>query len=192
MRGQQQAKHQEHTNLTEPSQAIKHVQNTVPATDWAIAQHHAADIHSQNTTAADFASKRINHDAAADGQQGIQAVRYTDTIDNLQEQLDDSKKENNSTKQKENKNDTKKKDNQQSDDAGTDEPPVEDNTSNGNTSDQEGTNDTNNETTEMQWTVSISVVFFLTKANKKRNKKIANFFKNYLQSYFINVIIDKQ
>lgn len=34
--------------------------------------------------------------------------------------------------------------------------------------------------------------FFLTKANKKRNKKIANFFKNYLQSYFINVIIDKQ
>ena len=36
------------------------------------------------------------------------------------------------------------------------------------------------------------MVFFLTKANKKRNKKIANFFKNYLQSYFINVIIDKQ
>ena len=35
------------------------------------------------------------------------------------------------------------------------------------------------------------MVFFLTKANKKRNKKIANFFKNYLQSYFINVIIDK-
>ena len=32
------------------------------------------------------------------------------------------------------------------------------------------------------------MVFFLTKANKKRNKKIANFFKNYLQSYFINVI----
>ena len=83
-------------------------------------------------------------------QSGLVTSSLTKQIDNLQEQLDDSKKENNSTKQKENKNDTKKKDNQQSDDAGTDEPPVEDNTSNGNTSDQEGTNDTNNETTEMQ------------------------------------------
>ena len=68
MRGQQQAKHQEHTNLTEPSQAIKHVQNTVTTANWTVTQHHAADIHGQNTAAADFSSEGINHNTAADRQ----------------------------------------------------------------------------------------------------------------------------
>lgn len=34
--------------------------------------------------------------------------------------------------------------------------------------------------------------FFLNKGKQEKKQKIANFFKNYLQSYFINVIIDKQ
>ncbi|MCY1529032.1 hypothetical protein D9M68_641580 [compost metagenome] len=82
----QQAEHQEHADLRQPGHAVEHVQDAVARTDRPVAQHQAAQVDGEDAAAVQGVGQGEDQQAAADHQQGIEAVGQVDPVDHLQQQ----------------------------------------------------------------------------------------------------------
>ena len=82
----QQAQHQEHADLCQPGHAVEHMQNAMAAAHRAVADHQAAQVHGEETTAVQGVGQGEHHQAAGHHQDRVQAGGQVDAVDQLQHQ----------------------------------------------------------------------------------------------------------